>query len=185
MSHLRIIEGSEKGKLVKAPPARDVRPTSNKTRQALFNVLRSKIQSSRFLDVCAGSGVIGLEAMSRGAAELTIIEENRQALSILNENIDRLGYKVKVIRGDCLKTLLRLSSRSFDLIFADPPYKSELGEAIAQVVASAELLADDGWLVIEHYRKNQLPERLPGLILFDDRHYGQTTLSFYRRDNLT
>jgi 16S rRNA (guanine966-N2)-methyltransferase len=181
MSYLRITEGSKKGKLVKAPAKADVRPTGSKTRQALFNVLRPKIQSSRFLDVCAGSGVMGLEALSRGAAEMTAIEEDRQALHTLSENIERAEVKAKIIRGDCLRVLPKLSARSFDIIFADPPYKTKLAEAIVETVARCELLADDGWLVIEHYRKYMLPKQVPGLVLFDDRHYGQTTLSFYQR----
>jgi 16S rRNA (guanine966-N2)-methyltransferase len=181
MSYLRITEGSRKGKLVKAPASRDVRPTGSKTRQALFNMLRTKVQSSHFLDVCAGSGVMGLEALSRGAAELTVIEEDRQALQILTENIERLEFKAKIIRGDCLKVLPKLPKHSFNIIFADPPYKTKLSDAIVQTVAHCELLTDGGWLIIEHNRKHQLPQELPGLILFDARHYGQSTLSFYQR----
>jgi 16S rRNA (guanine966-N2)-methyltransferase len=181
MSYLRITEGSKKGKLVKAPAASSVRPTGSRTRQALFNVLRGKIQSSHFLDVCAGSGVMGLEALSRGAAQLTAIEENRQAYNILSNNVEKLGLKAKIIRGNCVSVLSKLDAHSFDLIFADPPYQSRLAEAIIESVANYELLADDGWLVVEHYRKRKPLQQSPELVLFDERHYGQTTLSFYKR----
>lgn len=183
MSRLRITEGHSKGKSLKAPAASLVRPTGSKIRQALFNILRDKIHLSSFLDVCAGSGAVGLEALSRGAAELTAIEEDKRVLQTLRKNLDKLGFKAKILQGHCITVLSRLQNHSFDLIFADPPYRTNLADSIADVVAHYELLTDNGWLIIEHSRKHRLPEQLPGIILFDDRHYGQTTLSFFCRNH--
>jgi 16S rRNA (guanine966-N2)-methyltransferase len=163
-----------------------VRPTASKIRQAFFNILGPRIAGARFIDVCAGSGLMGLEALSRGAASLIAIEEDRQLVRAIEANIKRLGYEAEVICGDLKKVLPVLEAHSGDIIFADPPYKSGLDKSVLCLVARGRLLSPDGIMAIERAASSKLSGSTAeaeddfNLENFDNRKYGQTIIGFYR-----
>lgn len=127
------------------------RPTTGRVKEALFSIIGPRIQGARFLDPFGGSGAVSLEAISRGASHATIIEQNSQALKVIEENINLLGYQgqVSLLRGDAIKVLDRLEM-PFDLVFLDPPYRSGIYEEAMEIIANRQLLAPNGWLIAEH-----------------------------------
>lgn len=178
---MRITAGTARGREIVCPPGLDVRPTASKIRQAFFNILRNKVENARFLDLCAGSGLMGLEALSRGAAELVSIDESRNMVKVIEGNVAKLNFSAQVFQSDVRSIMSHLPKDHFDIIFADPPYKSRLSESILNNVAKNNLLRKDGVLAIEHARESQLPEASGNLVKYDCRHYGQTSVSFYRQ----
>lgn len=177
---MRITAGIARGREIVCPPGLEARPTASKIRQAFFNILRNKVQDARFLDLFAGSGLMGLEALSRGAAELVCIDENRRMVKAIEENVNRLNFQAQVIQADVRSFLDQLPKNSFDIIFADPPYKSRLAESILNGVARHGILQQEGILAIEHAREFKLPEESGNLIAYDRRDYGQTSITFYQ-----
>jgi 16S rRNA (guanine966-N2)-methyltransferase len=175
---VRITGGDARGRRVSAPDGLEVRPTGAKVRQAFFNILGDRLKGCRFLDLCAGSGLMGLEALSRGAESLTAVEEQRKMVRIIQENLKHLEYQAEVICGDVRKVLPVLESEKFDIIFADPPYKAGVGQTVLELIERHRLLSADGLFVIEHL-KNQPLSECGSLTLRNKRDYGQTSLSFF------
>ncbi len=176
---MRITAGTARGREIVCPPGLDVRPTASKIRQAFFNILRNKVQGAHFLDLFAGSGLMGLEALSRGAAALTSIDESRNMVKIIESNLAKCNFTAQVFQSDVKSILSHLPKNQFDIIFADPPYKSRLSERALNGVAENNLLNAGGILAIEHAREFQLPEESGNLVAYDQRHYGQTTVTFF------
>lgn len=176
---MRITGGTARGRLISCPEGLDVRPTGSKIRQAFFNILAYKVPDCRFLDLFAGSGLMGLEAASRGAATLLAVEQKKIQVKAIEGNYEKLGLPGKVVCADVREFLRTLEPSSFDIIFADPPYKSTFPKLVLTDVDKFQLLAEDGVLAIEHARENQLPESLEHLVRTDYRQYGQTAVSFY------
>jgi 16S rRNA (guanine966-N2)-methyltransferase len=169
---LRIIAGDWGGRRIKAPAGRDVRPTTDRVREAWMSALGGRLDGLTVLDLFAGSGALGLESLSRGAAHATFVEKARSTVMTLEGNVDTLGARarVTVVKGDALKYVVRLAAGAFDLALADPPYgqghAAALLERFAQVPFAREL-----W--VEHRTDEPLPD-LPGL---KHRRYGDTTLT--------
>ncbi len=178
---VRITGGEARGRAIAGPVGLDVRPTASKIRQAFFNILADRVPGCRFLDICAGSGLMGLEALSRGAGNLIAVEESRTMARSIESNIRRLGFQGEVICGDLAKVLPLIEPESVDIIYGDPPYRSQLAEAILRLVDEYRLLTASGVLAIEHESDMSLPAETVGLINYDRRKYGQTVVSFYRR----
>jgi len=177
---MRITAGIARGREIVCPPGLEARPTASKIRQAFFNILRNKVEDARFLDLFAGSGLMGLEALSRGAADLVAIDESRLMVKTIEENLLRLNFTAQVIQADVRRFLDQFPKNSFDIIFADPPYKSRLAESVLHSVARHAILHKDGILAIEHAREFKLPEESGNLINYDHRDYGQTSVTFYK-----
>jgi 16S rRNA (guanine(966)-N(2))-methyltransferase RsmD len=169
--------------VISAPEGLAVRPTGSKIRQAFFNILGNRLPDCAFVDVCAGSGLMGIEALSRGAASLIAIEESRRLAQAIEGNLKRLGYadQAEVITGDARKVLPLLNPRQADVIFADPPYRAKLAEPILLAIDKHDLLSPGGIFAIEHAFDMPLPPETESLENFDRRKYGQTAISFYRR----
>lgn len=147
---LIIIGGKHKKRKLISPKSSQVRPTASQLREALFNICQQEVEGSRFLDLFAGSGVIGLEALSRGARHATFVEKNRSSLSALKQNIALLKEEghTTIIPGDVLKILPFLNEK-FAIIYADPPYGIGLGEKVVQLLDTYPLLEKGGRLFIE------------------------------------
>jgi 16S rRNA (guanine966-N2)-methyltransferase len=181
---MRITGGECRGRTISAPEGLAVRPTASKIRQAFFNILSNIIvPEPRFVDVCAGSGLMGFEALSRGASRLIAVEDNRQFAQAIESNAKRLGFQAatEVICGDARKVLPLLNQAEADVIFADPPYRNDdLARSIVRLVDEHNLLAQDGVLAIEHSQDLKLAENHGQLVLYDRRKYGQTAISFFR-----
>ncbi|PWT98454.1 MAG: 16S rRNA (guanine(966)-N(2))-methyltransferase RsmD [Candidatus Melainabacteria bacterium] len=176
---IRITGGEARGRPVPSPSGKGVRPTASKMRQALFNILGSRTAQASFLDIFAGTGLIGLEALSRGAASLTAIEQNKLLAANIKVSAQQLGYKVEVVSGDFRRALSRLAGRKFDIIFADPPYEAKLEREILVALVNNNILQENGVLIIEHLSQCAIDcEGLP-LRQVDRREYGQSAFTFY------
>ena len=181
---MRVIAGEARGMRLTAPRGTTTRPTSDRVKEALFSLLQSSghLQGTRVLDLFAGSGALGIEALSRGAEHVIFIEKNRQALDSLRLNLahTRFTNRAEVLASDCLQALERLSRQKnhFDLVLLDPPYQAELYEKVIKLVGTS-LLASDGLLVAEAAARTPLPERIGPCSRIDQRIYGDTALELY------
>lgn len=181
-NRVRLSGGTHKGHTVAVPPG--ARPTEGRVREALFSIWREPLEEgARLLDLFAGSGAVGLEAAGRGALRVVCVEGNRRAFSALQGNRDRLGEAlVEIRRLDLpggLRELVAAEGGAFDLVFADPPYRFAAHAELLE--GAAPLLAGQGEMAVEHSARVPLPEEVGGLIRVDQRRYGESALSFYRR----
>jgi 16S rRNA (guanine966-N2)-methyltransferase len=176
---VRVTGGQHRGRGLAVPPG--ARPTEGRVREALFSIWGDRLEGARVLDLFAGSGVVGLEAVGRGALSALLIDEDRRAVEALEANASRLGEKTVTIRRLTLPGGLgRLAEAGpFDLVYADPPYNFQPYEAL--IAGVAPLLATDGEIVVEHSTRRDLPVQAGGLVRVDTRKYGESSLSFYRR----
>ena len=177
---MRIIAGTHKGRVLTSPTWDGLRPTSDRLRETLFNVLAGYIEGATILDVCAGTGAIGLEALSRGAARVTCIDADARAVRLIAVNASHCGLENRcvIIRGTAPDALTREHAGGpFDIVVLDPPYTAPwIGDAVA---AAGRLLADGGLLVLEHSSRRAAPEP-DGLRLERTRRAGDSALSTYR-----
>jgi 16S rRNA (guanine966-N2)-methyltransferase len=188
---MRVIAGSLKGRRLKAPSWEGLRPTSDKLRETLFNVLAPRLAGARVLDVYAGTGAVGIEALSRGASAVTFIELDRRAQALIEENLEHCGITTgyTMIRSDALRALISLRGRvgdagepgddaRFDLVLLDPPYNGSTEQALT---VAGELLAPDGLLVHEHARRSAMPDAVGPLARIRQLVSGDSALTFYAR----
>jgi 16S rRNA (guanine966-N2)-methyltransferase len=181
---MRIIAGLAKGRRIGAPPGEDVRPTADRVREALFSSLQPLLPGARVLDLYAGSGALGLEAVSRGAAHATLVERDRRTLAVLRANVEVVGLPgVVVIAQDVGSALAGvLPGAPFDLVLADPPYRTtadEIGRVLVGVLAH---LAPGATVVVERARRDPAPTWPPELVAGEPRAYGATVLHRAERD---
>ena len=174
---MRIIAGTHRGRRLKAPPGLDTRPTSDRVREALFSIL-GDVEGDRVLDLFAGSGALGIEALSRGAAGAVFVEQDRRAADAIRSNLAAIGERrAEVRQEDALAYLGRASGeRPFDLVFADPPYSSatRMGERLSELLPA--VLADRALIVTESDKRKPLNLTLP---LADERVYGHTRIAIH------
>ena len=178
---MRIVGGDLRGRVLQAPAGMDTRPTSEKVREAIFNILPD-VTGLEVLDLFAGSGALGLEALSRGAEFATFVDKSKNAVQVLKANIAKLGIadRTKVITGDAVALAAKpLAQRPYSLVFIDPPYKSDLAIRAAQAFTPVAF-DSDAIVVIEHDREHAPPETLGSLLRTDQRKYGDTMVSFFR-----
>lgn len=181
---MRIVGGSLSGRVLRAPPGAATRPTSEKVREAVFNILGNimgSLEGAHVLDLFAGSGALGIEALSRDAAHTTFVDAGKPALASVRGNLRELGLEDRalVVAGDAVAHAARLVPASpWRLVFVDPPYRSDLATR-AVLAISAEKLAAGAVIVIEHDRHNAPPEALGSLLRTDQRRYGDTLVSFF------
>jgi len=181
---VRVIAGKARGMRLTAPRGTTTRPTSDRVKEALFSLLDSagRLDGMRVLDLFAGSGSLGIEALSRGAEQVTFIEKDRHALESLRLNLGHTGFsdRAEVLPFDCLQALERLVRQKvcFDLILLDPPYQAGLHQKVIELAGSA-LLAADGLVVAEAAARTPLPERIGPCNRSDRRIYGDTALELY------
>ncbi|MDD3412283.1 MAG: 16S rRNA (guanine(966)-N(2))-methyltransferase RsmD [Eubacteriales bacterium] len=177
---MRIIAGEKRSMAIAAPKGQDTRPTQDYIRESLFNILRAWLPDARVLDLFAGSGALGLEALSRGAAEAVLNDRSADASAVIRQNVTKLGYEEKttLLRCEWHAALERLRGRQFDLVFLDPPYRmTETGEMCAAMVEMG-LLAEGARVVIEH-AKGGVPEPGERFACADVRRYGDTEIHFF------
>jgi 16S rRNA (guanine(966)-N(2))-methyltransferase RsmD len=180
---MRIVAGSRRGQRLKSPTGAAIRPTPDRVREALFSILGERVLNARFLDLYAGTGAVGLEALSRGAAFAHFVEESRKARELITRNIELLKFEanVRVTGGKLPAALGRIGKTGpgYDIVFADPPYRT--GDA-ALLLGHAELPGlcnPDAWLVIETDREGVTPT--PGWSSLSVRGYGDTQLCLFAR----
>ena len=183
---MRIIAGEAKGHTLYAPQGQDTRPTSDKIRGSIFNILGARVEDARVLDLFGGTGALALEALSRGAASAVIVDSSRQAAQAIERNARatvRREYeaRVRLIRADYRSAIAAAGGEPFDLVFLDPPYRmtQAYGDALSRLLA-AGALAEDCRIVMERRRGAEvaLPE---GFEVIDTRLYGETAVDFVKR----
>jgi 16S rRNA (guanine966-N2)-methyltransferase len=180
---MRVIAGIYKGRRLKTLEGLSVRPTSDRLRETLFNILAPRIEEAHFADVCAGSGAVGIEALSRGARHVTFIESSLKAARIISENLRNCGIRegYRVINRDALRALKNLASEQaqFDIIYFDPPYDSEIHTPVMWLIAKHDLLAEDGVVIVEHRRQTPLLPNYDRLRPYRQVAQGDSLLTFF------
>ena len=183
---MRIIAGIYRGRHLKSPPSLDVRPTSDRLRETLFNILSPRISNVRFLDLCAGSGAVGIEALSRGAAQATFVDRSRKMCGLIEANLDLCKVpedQTEVFNseaGDFLHHAITRKIAAWDIIYFDPPYQDDYLHVLEFIGSHTEqLLTSEGLVVAEHYYKNQLPEEIGNIHRSRILRQGDASLSFY------
>jgi 16S rRNA (guanine966-N2)-methyltransferase len=180
---MRIIAGVFKGRRLVTPRGATTRPTADQVRIALMDTLGPRLPDAHVLDLFAGSGSVGLEALSRGAAHATFVERDPRAVEALDENIRTLGVvsRAVVARGDVARQLGRLATGGrFEIVFLDPPYALDLGEQALAALGAGGLVAPDGVVVAQHFTKRPPAAEYGALRAFRTRRFGETTLTFFR-----
>jgi 16S rRNA (guanine966-N2)-methyltransferase len=180
---VRVIGGAAKGRRLSTLQTSALRPTPDRVREALFNILGSRIEGASVLDLFAGTGAIGLEALSRGARDVVWVERHEAACRLIENNLRRcaLPQHARVWRADVLQALpaLKATAQRFDLIFLDPPYQSSLVEETLRLLGDGVLLASNGQVVAEHFFKRTLQEQYGRLRRVRVARFGDVALSFY------
>jgi 16S rRNA (guanine966-N2)-methyltransferase len=178
--NIRIISGSLGGRKIEAPDNSRTHPMSERIRNALFNSIGSEISGAKVLDAFAGTGAVGLEALSRGASGVTFVERDRIALKVLTKNITSLGVKnqCSVIRTTVSNWIDTNATDQYDIIFADPPYHDTQFSTVRRLFG---LLKPGGLMVLSHPGRGEEPTET-GVVVVDNRSYGNAFLTFYRRD---
>jgi 16S rRNA (guanine966-N2)-methyltransferase len=200
---VRIVAGKYRGRNLKSPPSLQVRPTSDRLRETLFNVIAPRMEGVRFLDLCAGSGAVGIEALSRGASQSTFVDKSRKMCALVEANLDLCGVPedaTKVVQAEAADFLSRASTplltrgllpRSrksqftpWDIVFFDPPYATDYLSVLELFgLNSANLLVQDGLLIVEHHHKNSLPDEVGSIIRSRILKQGDSALSFFETLN--
>jgi len=185
---MRIVAGKNKGTTLKSPKDLSIRPTSEKVREALFDILGISVEEAYFLDLFAGTGAVGIEALSRGAKEVIFIEKEQKCIKNIKDNLEKtknsqnaLVYKIDFLSG--LKLLAR-KNILLDYIFLDPPYNKGLVNISLLEISKLPILRCNGLAIAQHYKKEKVIENLNNLSLYNQRRYGECYLSFYEYVNI-
>ncbi|MBU4261275.1 MAG: 16S rRNA (guanine(966)-N(2))-methyltransferase RsmD [Proteobacteria bacterium] len=186
---MRIIAGTARGRRLVSPGSGtfDIRPTSDRAREALFNILAREVAGARVLDLFAGTGALGLEALSRGAESTVFVDKGRSAVSLISKNIQLCGFweKSVVLQRDLTGSLSFLqpyaTACGFPLVFIDPPYKTLLAEPIILELGKGDIVSAGGLVVAESHSGSQLPAAISLFSLVDQRVYGEAGFWFYKK----
>jgi len=186
---MRVIAGKYRGRNLKSPPSLEVRPTSDRLRETLFNVIAPRIGETRFLDLCAGSGAIGIEALSRGAAHVTFVDRSRKMCGLVEANLDLCKVpeeETEVVQAEASDFLTRsvaTKTQPWDIVFFDPPYANDYHKVLTSLGAhSQKLLSPDGIVIVEHHHKKDLADTEGELVRSRTLRQGDSALSFYVRE---
>ena len=189
---MRVIGGTARGRRLKVPKGQTVRPTASRVKESLFNILPHDFSGMRVLDLFAGSGNVSIEALSRGAKEAILIDESARTAAVIRDNLTRLQLidRAQVWTAAVFRSLRKLNKtcKKFDFVFLDPPYEKGFVEPTLKTIGQCDLLSDEGIVVAEHSGREKVESRYQNLVLNDQRRYGDTLLSFFKRDlteNLT
>lgn len=177
---MRIITGEYKGRRLESPKDRSIRPTTDKVKEAIFSIIAFDIPDAVCVDLFAGTGNLGLEALSRGAARCYFGDKSRESIAIVRKNINMCGAQDKsiIMAGEYQKVLASLREKA-DIFFLDPPYKDGLTEDCISLIAENDLLAEDGIIIAEHSKDEKLPDEIAGFTKIKERKYGAIIISIY------
>ena len=179
---MRVISGKAKGLVLKTLIGDSTRPTKDMVREALYNILVYKVVDCIFLDLFAGSGAVGIEAISRGADKCYFCDNNIDAIDIINWNLNKakMSDKAVVMNGNYVSILDKLKSKKFDIIFIDPPYNKGIGVSAMEIISEYDMLFDDGLIIYETDQIEIIPSRIGKYKRYDCRKYGRNVLNFYK-----
>ncbi len=180
---MRVTAGTLRGRLLITARGRQTRPTSSKVREAIFNIVGSAVEGARVLDLFAGSGALGIEALSRGAASAVFVDSSRASAGVISQNVKKLGLgdRASVLCTGVLPALRKLSlaGDKFELVLADPPYSLNVAQATVSQTADCDLVTPGGLVVLEHGRNQEMAGRYGSLVLTAHRRYGDTHVSVF------
>ena len=181
---MRVISGVAKGRLLFAPKGMETRPITSKIKESLFNIWQTKIKGAFFLDLFAGSGSMGVEALSRGAEKVVFVEKSRSAVEVIKKNLAVCGFHngYELYRDDVFRRINRLSQRQdkFDIVYLDPPFtKPEIFVPVIESLGNAKILAPEGMAVIRIRKDIAFPETIGNLCRFRQKTYGISVINFY------
>lgn len=177
---MRVITGSARGRRLKTPENYDIRPTTDNVKESVFNILQFDIEGRRVLDLFAGTGQLGIEALSRGAASAVFIDRDRAAVQIVKDNLKTCGLKGTVLCTDAPEYLKDCGR--FDLIFVDPPYDSGLYDEVLQTINSFDILSEGGIMIVEARRETPLPDMTAPYRKLREYRYGKVKICSYTRE---
>ena len=178
---MRVITGEYKGRKLESPAGSDIRPTSDKVKESIFNLLMNDCYGAVFCDLFCGAGGLGIEALSRGASKCYFCDNSRESIRLTKSNLAHVGAdeKAVVLFGEYTRALHRIKE-PIDVFLLDPPYRAGLYEKCLELISNLDLLAPDGIIVAEHDSRGEMPEAVGDLIRVRERRYGKTTVSIYR-----
>lgn len=179
---MRVISGKYKGRTL-ISPRYDARPTLDRMKESLFNIINLKLQNATVLDLFAGSGQLAIESLSRGAIRAVMCDVSRDAASAIGANFEKIGIKPELYICDYKQCLTRLNCK-FDVVFVDPPYQSGFYVNVLEKICELDLLSDNGIVVCEHLAENDLPCTVSNLQVYDSRKMGTVKFDFYKRSKL-
>ena len=180
---MRVITGSARGMALKAPKGMDTRPTMDQVKEGIFSAIQFEVEGRRVLDLFAGSGQMGIEALSRGAKTAVFVDMRDDACKVVRENLAKMRLEGigKVVRSDYL-SYLHSCRETFDLIFLDPPYAEVFLENSLKTISQIDILSDSGIIITERPFGKELPAIVPGLVRYRDYRYGKAAVTIYRRE---
>ena len=178
---MRVITGTARGRKLLEPDGMAVRPTTDMVKEAMFNIVQFDIEGRRVLDLFAGTGQLGIEALSRGAAECVFVDESPKSVKLVRTNLERCALRGRVEQADSIGFLRR--GGKFDLVVLDPPYDSDLLEKALEVIQNVDILNDGGIIVCESRREKSMPELSAPYRKTLSRRYGKVCLTVYKKDN--
>ena len=177
---MRVVSGSARGRRLKTPEGYDIRPTTDNVKESLFNIIQFDIEGRRVLDLFAGTGQLGIEALSRGAASATFVDRDRDAIRIVKDNLKTCGFSARVLNEEAVGFLKR--GERFDVIFVDPPYDANLYEPVLETIKLIDNLTDGGIIVCEARRERILPDMPAPYRLRREYRYGKVKLAIYTKE---
>ena len=177
---MRVITGSARGRKLKEPQGSDIRPTTDQVKEAIFNICQFDVEGRRVLDLFGGTGQLGIEAKSRGAAQVDIVDSARESISLIKENVKSVGLEIRVVQSDALSFLQ--SCGKYDLIFLDPPYDSALAEKALKQIKAFDILSNGGIIICETRAETELPAPEPPYFMKKQYRYGKVKLTTYTKE---
>ena len=177
---MRVITGIARGKKLKEPSNYDIRPTTDMVKEAIFNIIQFDIEGRRVLDLFAGTGQLGIECLSRGAKEVTFVDQSKEAISIVKENLKICGLEGRVVQDDSIAFLKR--GVRYDVIIVDPPYATDLINTALSVINSVDILSEGGIIVCESSREKELPSMQSPYFMKKTYNYGKVKITTYGKE---
>ena len=179
---MRVITGTARGRRLREPEGMATRPTTDNVKESMFNLIQFDIEGRRVLDLFAGTGQLGIEALSRGAAHCTFVDKGREPVSVIRENLKktRLEERATVVQAD-YSSWLKTCRQQYDLILLDPPYAEVFLETALKIVSEIDILTNSGIIVCERPFEKSLPDDIPGLVRYRDYRYGKAAVTIFRR----
>ena len=180
---MRVITGSARGRKLKDLPGLDTRPTTDKVKESIFNIVQFDVEGRRVLDLFAGTGQLGIEALSRGAEKCVFVDQSREAARVVRENLEHTGFEnqSRVVQGDSISFLTSCREK-FELCFLDPPYATDLLEKALFKMAEIDIMSENGIIVCESALDKLLPQLPPPYRMGREYRYGKIKLTLYHRD---
>lgn len=182
---MRIVAGTHKGRLIKSRKGQETRPTLERVKESLFGIIAPYVNGAKFLDLYSGTGNIAFEALSRGAVKAVMIEKDPDALKVIIENVNELGFedKCRAYKNESVRAIEILGKKheKFDIIFMDPPYKDEVCSQTIRAIEKAGILEETGLIIAEHHIGEKMPEELGSYKKVDERTYSIKVMTFYTK----